>query len=154
MPPAILTVEVSRTIAQPADLVRRQFLDIAHHIRRGVHPGIAFTLHSQNETETRYQLAQSVLGWRLVDEYRSSLTSAGTVLGEVLSGSHAGMCTEIFFEATSPTQTFTRVRLQTPVSGWAKVFKPLYGAAIRWSLARALAQDGRDLDAGNYPSAV
>ena len=99
MPPAILTVEVSRTIAQPADLVRRQFLDIAHHIRRGVHPGITFTLHSQNETETRYQLAQSVLGWRLVDEYRSSLTSAGTVLGEVLSGSHAGMCTEIFFEA-------------------------------------------------------
>ena len=154
MSPALLTVEVSRTIEHPADLVRRQFLDIAHHIRRGVHPGITFTLHSQTATETRYQLAQSVLGWRLVDEYRSSLTNAGTVLGEVLSGSHAGMRTEIFFEATSPTQTFTRVRLQTPVGGWAKLFKPLYGAAIRWSLARALAQDGNDLDSGSYPSAA
>ena len=154
MSTAILTVEVSRTIAQPADLVRRQFLDIGHHIRCGVHPGITFTLYTQTATETHYQLAQSVLGWRLVDEYRSSLTSAGTVLGEVLSGSHAGMRTEIFFEAESATRTHTRVRLQTPVRGAAKLFKPFYAWAIRYSLARALAQDGRDLDAGSYPSAA
>jgi hypothetical protein len=150
--PYLLEVEVQRQIARSADIVRGQFMDIAHHIRRDVHPRLTFTVHTQSETEVLYSLSQTVCGWRLVDEYRSSLTPAGTVLGEVLSGSNAGMKTEIFFEPLSANTTHTRVRLSTPLHGWMKWIAPVYAWAVRRSLAQALEQDGRDLEAGHYPS--
>ncbi|MFI0545742.1 MAG: hypothetical protein ACH34Y_02320 [Brachymonas sp.] len=150
--PQVLEVEVQRQIGRGADVVRGQFMDIAHHIRQNVHPRLTFTLHTQNETEVLYSLTQSVCGCRLVDEYRSSLTPAGTVLGEVLSGSNAGMKTEIFFEPLSATVTHTRVRLTTPLQGWVRWLAPVYAWAVRRSLAHALEQDGHDLEAGHYPS--
>jgi hypothetical protein len=147
-------IEVQRSIAVPLDLVRRQFLDIAHHIRQNVHPGLQWSLHSQTNTEAYYRLTQRVLFWPLVDEYRSSLTSRGTVLGEVLSGSNAGMCTEIFFTAQGAKSTHTRVCLTVPRQGAVKWLGPLYATVVRLSLARALAQDAYDLESGRYPSAA
>jgi hypothetical protein len=150
----LLHVEVSRDIAQPADVLRRQFMDIAHHIRQGVHPGLIFKVHSQSASETLYSLEQRVCGWRLFDEYRSSITPSASVLGEVLSGSNAGMRTEIFFTPLDANNTHTRVHLSTPVRGIVKWIKPVYAWAVRRSLAQALAQDAQDVEAGNYPSAA
>jgi len=149
---SVLNVEVSKTIRKPVDVVRRQFMDIEHHVRVGVHPKITYEVHSQTAEECRFRLETRVLGLRQVDENVLRRMPDGSVLIEVLSGNNAGMRILHLFEPQGAGATTATLKLSIPVSGIKKLLKPLFGLGVRKTVADALEEDRRDLEERGYPA--
>lgn len=152
MSTSFINVAVSKIIHQPVDLVRRQFMDIEHHVRAGVHPRIRYVVHEQTDAGCRFRLETRVLGLAQADENVLRRMPDGSVVSEVLSGSNAGMRIVHLFEPQTPQATLATLQLQVPVRGIKKLFKPLFRIGIRWTLAKALEEDRRDLEERGYPA--
>jgi hypothetical protein len=152
MSASVVNLAVSKTILKPVDLVRRQFMDIEHHIKVGVHPRISYVVHSQTEEECHFRLETKVLGMMQADENVLRRMPDGTVVSEVLSGSNVGMRIVHVFEPQGPQATIATLKLQIPVSGIKKLFKPFFAVGVRRTVARALEEDRRDLEERGYPS--
>jgi hypothetical protein len=149
--PELLTTEVKKTIRKPLAVVAGQFGDIPHHVKRGVHHGIHYTVRSVDGETCRYEQRVRILGMMQVDENVIARQPDGSVVQETLSGTNVGMKISSFFRELGADATEVTVRVDVPKVGIKKLLAPLFNAAVRKTTEKALEEDREDIEVNGYP---
>lgn len=152
MPTPMLTTVVKKTICKPADVVARQFADIAHHVSRRVHPELNYVVHEQRDGFSRFQQRVRLLGMLQVDEISLGRRPDGSVVQETLSGTNAGMRISSRFTPLGESATEVTVTVEVPAVGVKRLLAPLFNAAVRKTTEKALEEDRIDLEERGYPA--
>lgn len=146
--------EVTRTIAirQPAELVRAQFGDVAHHARTGVHHGVSFTVIDERPEFCDYDQTTRMGPLRIRQSFRLPRDDPARQVNTLTAGAFAPG--SITFEITPGIET-TKVTatLRAPLHKPLSWFPSLLRRQLGRSLAKALEEDRRDLESGAYAAA-
>jgi hypothetical protein len=147
----VLVVSRSTHIARAIDVVRRHFSDVEHHWRNPVHPGVEFTPLDDPEGACRFRKTISILGIPIVDEVVLERHPDGSITEESVAGPNTGMRLVSRFRADGPERTATTLTVHMPLPGLKRLAAPWLRFFIARRLSRALDEDRRDLEGGNYP---
>jgi hypothetical protein len=145
-----LTVEYRGTIRRPRRAVMRQFCDIRHHTDANVHPDLTFTLLSDDNRCIRYRQEVTILGLRQRDEIVACANRDGTITADVVAGTNRGTRITQTFREEEPGSTSIVFRMDIPISGFRRLLKPAFAAAVRSTLAKAFEEDRVDLEERGY----
>ncbi|HYC42515.1 MAG TPA: hypothetical protein VEB70_05965 [Noviherbaspirillum sp.] len=148
---ALLTTEFSGTIRRPIDTVSRQFGDVHHHSTHHVHPDLTFTILSEQDEVCRFRQEVRLMGLKQADEIVQTRLPDGSIDSEVVAGTNQGMRMLQTFRQEGPEATTVKIRIEVPVSGVKKWFKPLFKAAVDSTLKKAFEEDRVDLEQRGYP---
>jgi hypothetical protein len=151
--PDILTTEFAGTIRQPIDIVSRQFGDIGHHSKNRVHPDLSFTILSEQDGTCHFRQEVRLMGMKQADEIVQKRLADGSLDSEVVAGTNMGMRLFQSFNPAGPGATEVRIRIEVPVSGVKKLFKPFFKAAVDSTVKKAFEEDRVDLEQKGYPRA-
>lgn len=150
----MITVEVSRTIRRPLDVVRKQFSDMRHHEAHSVHPHIKLTVLDEQDGVFRLKQEARLLGFLTqTDELTQKFLPNGELFSDVIQGANQGMQISQTFEAEGDGATRIRVCVRVPAVGAKKLLKPIFAFAIRKTVEKGLEEDRRDLEETGYPRA-
>jgi hypothetical protein len=147
----MLIIEVSKKIKRPVEVVRQQFGDIGHHARNRVHPRVKYTLLSEAEGVCRVRTEVRLLGLSQVDESVLRWEPNGELVSEVVSGDNAGSRVTHVFQVEGPDATIVHLKLEIPLRGLKKLFKPFSKFAVRQAVEKAFEEDRIDLEERGYP---
>lgn len=147
------TIDVQRSIsiAAPADIVRRQFGDVAHHAATGVHRGVRFEVIDDGPTRCRYRQVSRVGPLRFVQELDLNRRDDGRLVNTVVRGQFEGGTISFEVQPDGADRSTVLAHLQAEVSGLSAFAAPLLRRSVRGALDRALAEDREDLESGTYP---
>ena len=148
MPETIL-ITASLRMKAPVDLVRAQYRDIDHHIRRNVHPGIHYQWEQGSPGERKIRTTFRILG---VTQYDVSLLEDapdGSFVIHYIEGTNEGMVLRHEFV---PVDGGTDVRLSAdaPSTLARKLLGPLFKIGARQVMNKALREDKTDIEGGEY----
>ena len=147
-----LDVSASIEIHRDHATVRRQFADVAHHERSGVHRGVEFEVIADDGNLCRYRQTTRLGPLRLHQELQLARTDEGPLVNTVLNGQFHGGTISFDIQPAPADDGCVHVhaRLVTELHGASKLAAPLLRRSIRRSLGRALAEDKRDLEQHGY----
>ena len=148
----VLVLGASVHIARPIDVVRRHFSDVDHHTRNPVHPDVAFTPLTDSGHERRFRKTIRILGIPVVDEVVLRRQADGSITEDSVAGPSTGMRLVSRFRADGPDLTATTLTVEMPVRGLKRLAAPLLKRFVLRRLTKALDEDRRDLESGQYPS--
>ncbi len=140
----------SGVIDRPIDEVRAQFADMQYHVDQNVHPDIKFTLYENAGSTCRFKEEITVAGMRQVDEILNTVLPNGDVHSDYIGGMNKGGTLLVSFAHASLNSTRVSAELRIPLHGMKALFAPVLGLGAQAALAKAFAQDKRDLETGNY----
>jgi hypothetical protein len=145
-----IRVELEQRISRPADIVRAQAMDMAHHIQKNVHKDLKYTILQESSGRCRVRVETRLLGIKQVDELELQAHEDGTVSQSYVGGANEGLRLVFHFEPVAVGATLVHAFAEVPVRGWKKWVKPLLGSALRKLGQKALEEDRLDLEEGNY----
>jgi hypothetical protein len=148
----VVIVSASTHIARPIDVVRRHFTDVDHHVRHRVHPDVAFTPLADSGDECRFRKTIRILGIPVIDEVVLRRQADGSITEDSVAGPSTGMRLVSRFRADGPDLTATTLTVEMPLPGFKRLVAPLLRRLVLRRLIRALDEDRRDLERGQYPT--
>ncbi len=147
----LVVVEEEKLVARPVEVVRAQFVDMAHHARTGVHAALAFSDVRTEGPVCRLTARRRVLGMTQVDEIEVERFASGDSELRSVAGANAGLVIRQRFEAQGPGATRVSLRVELPARGWKALLAPLLKLGLRQDTRTALEEDRRDLEERGYP---
>ncbi len=140
------------TIARPPDLVARQFADVPHHERAGVHSSTAFQLLSDDD-ETVHYIQRSKIGPRTAEQtVHLDRRDPYHLINTFTDGPFAGSTLTFDIEAFDEEAARVTATLTPSKTALTRLLGPLLTIAIKRDLTAALDEDRQDLESGNYPN--
>ncbi|HEU0204571.1 MAG TPA: SRPBCC family protein [Burkholderiaceae bacterium] len=136
------------------ELVRRQFVDLEHHIRTNVHPKLSFKVLSQSATGARYVQEVTLLGIRQRDVFERQILPDGSIHDRSVEGFNKGGELRFGFApegAGTRVDVLIRVPLPPVVGG---LIRPLLEKQVRREVQTAIEEDRYDLEVRGYPAKV
>ena len=143
-------ITASIRIERPADEVRAHYRDIDHHIRNDVHPSIHYEWAPSEPGQRKIKTTFRILG---VPQYDISLledAEDGSFVVRYLEGSNAGTVLVHRFVPLGPSATEVQLFADAPSSIGRKLLGPLFVAGARQVMKKALIEDKRDLEKGDF----
>jgi hypothetical protein len=145
-----IRIQAETVIARPIDVVRAQFMDLAHHMDAGVHPTFQFSDVRKIEGGYRYKTCRRLLGMVHRDEYEQLAHGDGHVTSRVIAGTNEGLLLTDRFEAAPGGGTRVTATMELPVRGLLTLITPLVRMGAQRDLELALEQDRLDLEERGY----
>jgi hypothetical protein len=133
-----------------AEQARAQYRDIDHHIRNNVHPSIHYQWEPALPGERKIRTTFRILGVPQFDVSLLEDAPDGSFLIRYLEGSNAGMLLVHEFVEVEPGVTDVRLSADAPSTWGRRLLGPLFVIGARQVMKKALAEDKRDLERGDY----
>src|SRR4051812_7046156 len=149
MPEAIRVTASLRMNCTPAQ-ARAQYRDIDHHIRNNVHPSIRYQWEAAEPGQRKIRTTFRILGVPQFDVSLLEDAPDGSFLIRYLEGSNAGMLLVHEFVEVEPGVTEVRLSADAPATWGRRLLGPLFVIGARQVMKKALAEDKRDLERGDY----
>ena len=146
-----IVAQAEKIIARPVDVVRSQFVDMAHHASHPVHAALEVSNVRPQDGGCRFTGRRRVLGIAQEDEIEVLRQADGGSTLRSLSGSNAGLLITQAFESVDNDRTRVRTTVEMPVTGLLKLLAPLVRMGLQRDLANALEEDRIDLEQRGYP---
>lgn len=140
----------SCVIGRSIDEVRAQFADINYHVAQNVHSDIRVTVLQDEDGACRFTQETTVAGMRQADEIINTLLPNGDLHSDYVGGMNKGAALLVTFAQNGPHSTVVSADLRIPLSGPRALIAPIVGRGAQAALEKAIAQDKRDLESGNY----
>ncbi len=137
-------------ISSSPERVRAQYRDIDHHIRNNVHPSIHFEWEQGAPGERKVRSTFRILGLPQFDVALLEDAPDGSFLIRYLEGTNAGMIVEHRFVEVEPSVTEVQLCADAPSTLGRKILGPLFVIGARQVMKKALAEDKRDLEGGDF----
>lgn len=147
------TMDIRRSVSidAPADIVRRQFGDVAHHAATHVHRGVRFEVIDDEGGWCHYRQVTRVGPIRLTQEFDLELVDDGPLINTITRGQFEGGTISFHIEPDGTRRSTVEARLNAEVNGLAALAAPLLRRSVKRALDRALEEDRNDLESGTYP---
>jgi tellurite resistance protein len=145
-----IRITASLRIERPAEVVRQQYRDIDHHIRMNVHPDIRYQWEPAPPGHRKIRTTFRILGVPQYDVSELEDAEDGSFLIRYLEGTNAGMVLVHRFVPLGPEATQVELTADAPATLARKLLGPLFAAGARQVMRKALAEDKRDLEQGNF----
>lgn len=144
-------LEVIRSVVidRSAEIVRRQFADVAHHAQTHVHPRVAFEVLEDGDRCT-YSQRSSVGPLRLRQVFELDRTDTGPLVNRIVSGNFSGGAIVFRVEPLADHRSEVETTLTAPLPNALRPLAPLLRAVVGRQLAAALNEDRIDLEGGSY----
>lgn len=146
-----IVVSGEKVIGRPVDVVRSQFVDMAHHHSTRVHAGLQVSNVRPQPNGCRFTGRRRVFGMLQEDEIEVAQTPDGNSTLRSISGTNVGLLISQAFEAIDADRTRVRTTVEMPVDGVMKLLAPLVRIGLERDLASALEEDRYDLEQRGYP---
>ncbi len=146
------TLEVVRSVEvdRDAEVVRRQFADVAHHAATAVHRNVVFEVIEDDGVRCRYRQISRVGPLRLRQEMELDRNRSGPLVNKIVSGQFAGGSIAFDVGPRGADRSVVEARLTAPLTGVQRVVAPILRAQVGRQLAAALLEDKADLEHGAY----
>jgi hypothetical protein len=130
--------------------VREQYKDIDHHIRNNVHPSIHYQWEEAAPGERKIRTTFRILGLPQFDVSLLEDAPDGSLVIRYLEGTNAGMVLVHRFVEIEPGVTDVQLSADAPATLGRKILGPLFVVGARQVMKKALAEDKRDLEQGDF----
>jgi hypothetical protein len=130
--------------------VREQYKDIDHHIRNNVHPSIHYQWEQAAPGERKIRTTFRILGLPQFDVSLLEDAPDGSLVIRYLEGTNAGMVLVHRFVEIEPGVTDVQLSADAPATLGRKILGPLFVVGARQVMKKALAEDKRDLEQGDF----
>jgi hypothetical protein len=149
------TLEVVRSveIERDAEVVRRQFGDVAHHAATNLHRGVVFEVIDDDGSRCHYRQVSKVGPLKLRQEMTLDRTESGPLVNRIVAGQFAGGAISFDVRSAGEGRSVVEARLTAPRSFVLRVAAPILRAQVGKQLAAALVEDKADLERGAYGQA-
>jgi hypothetical protein len=137
-------------INSPVDRVREQYRDIDHHIRNNVHPSIHYQWEPAEAGERKIKTTFRILGLPQFDVSVLEDGADGSFVIRYLEGTNAGMVLVHRFVEVEPGVTEVQLSADAPATLGRKILGPLFIVGARQVMKKALAEDKRDIEQGDF----
>jgi hypothetical protein len=145
----VLEVTQRIVIDQPVARVQAQFGDVAHHASAGVHRGVTFVVVDECPEYCDYEQITRMGPARIRQSFRLERGDPACQVNVLTAGAFApGSITFEIVPANAATAVTATLR--APLRAPAAWFAPILRRVLGRSLAKALAEDRRDLESGEY----
>ena len=148
--PQAIRIAASLRMNCTADQARAQYRDIDHHIRNNVHPSIRYQWEPAATGERKIRTTFRILGVPQFDVSLLEDAPDGSFVIRYLEGSNAGMLLVHEFVEVEPGVTEVRLSADAPSTWGRRVLGPLFVIGARQVMKKALVEDKRDLERGQY----
>ena len=132
------------------DRVREQYRDIDHHIRNNVHPSIHYQWEQAAPGERKIKTTFRILGLPQFDVSLLEDAEDGSFIIRYLEGTNAGMVLVHRFVEVEPGVTEVQLSADAPSTLGRKILGPLFVVGARQVMKKALAEDKRDIEQGDF----
>src|SRR5437764_1043723 len=126
----VIEVSASLRMNRTPDVVRAQYWDIDHHIRKNVHPGILYKWEESKPGARKIRTEFRLLGMKQYDVSLLVDTPEGAFLIDYLEGANAG--TKLFHEFVpeGDSATLVRITAKVPAAWHRKLLGPLFKLGV------------------------
>lgn len=145
-----IQLQRSCVIQRPIEIVKSQYNDFEHHIAKGVHPGIQFTILGREGARQRIHSKFKVMGLPKTDESWVGYDASGMWVQEFTKGDFAGGTIKVKFTPEGQQATRVEAALDFPLKGMNRLMAPLVRRVVTQLSDKALEEDKRDLEQGGY----
>ena len=145
-----IRVTAALRINSSPDRVREQYRDIDHHIRNNVHPSIHYQWEPAGPGERKIKTTFRILGIPQFDVSLLEDAADGSFIIRYLEGTNAGMVLVHRFVEVEPGVTEVQLSADAPSTLGRKLLGPLFVVGARQVMKKALAEDKRDLEQGDF----
>jgi len=145
-----IRITASTRIKSTPSQVREQYRDIDHHIRNNVHPSIHYEWVPAAPGERKIKTTFRILGIPQFDVSLLEDGADGSFIIRYLEGTNAGMVLVHEFVEVEPGLTEVRLSADAPATLGRKLLGPLFVVGARQVMKKALAEDKRDLERGDF----
>ncbi len=121
-----------------------------HHIRNNVHPSIHYEWQPGDAGERKIRTTFRILGLPQFDVSRLEDADDGSFIIRYLEGTNAGMVLVHRFVEVEPGVTEVQLSAAAPSTLARKILGPLFVVGARQVMKKALAEDKRDLEQGDF----
>jgi hypothetical protein len=149
-----IRITANLRIKSPVDRVREQYRDIDHHIRNNVHPSIHYQWQEGAPGERKIKTTFRILGLPQYDVSLLEDAADGSFIIRYLEGTNAGMVLVHRFVKVEPGVTEVQLSADAPSTLGRKILGPLFVIGARQVMKKALAEDKRDLEQGDFRPGV
>jgi hypothetical protein len=149
-----IRITAALRIHSPPDRVREQYRDIDHHIRNNVHPSIHYEWEQGAPGERKIKTTFRILGLPQFDVSLLEDAPDGSFVIRYLEGTNAGMVLVHRFVEVEPGVTEVQLSADAPSTLGRKILGPLFVVGARQVMKKALAEDKRDLEHGDFRPGV
>lgn len=147
---AILEVVRSVEIDRDAEVVRRQFGDVAHHAAAGIHRDVVFEVIEDDGARCSYRQISTVGPLKLRQQVELDRTEHGPLVNRIVAGQFSGGAITFNVESHGDGRSLVEARLTAPLSPAMRMVAPFLRAQVGKQLAAALLEDKADLEVGAY----
>jgi hypothetical protein len=152
--PDTIHIAAALRINSPPDRVREQYRDIDHHIRNNVHPSIHYEWQPGAPGERKIKTTFRILGLPQYDVSLLEDAEDGSFVIRYLEGTNAGMVLVHRFVEVEPGVTEVQLSADAPSTLGRKILGPLFVVGARQVMKKALAEDKRDLEQGEFRAGI
>ena len=145
-----IRVTAALRINSSPDRVREQYRDIDHHIRNNVHPSIHYQWEPAGPGERKIKTTFRILGIPQFDVSLLEDGADGSFIIRYLEGTNTGMVLVHRFIEVEPGVTEVQLSADAPSTLGRKLLGPLFVVGARQVMKKALAEDKRDLEQGDF----
>ena len=145
-----IRVTAALRINSSPERVREQYRDIDHHIRNNVHPSIHYEWEPGGPGERKIKTTFRILGIPQFDVSLLEDGADGSFIIRYLEGTNAGMVLVHRFVEVEPGVTEVQLSADAPSTLGRKLLGPLFVVGARQVMKKALAEDKRDLEQGDF----
>jgi hypothetical protein len=145
-----IRITASLRIERPAAVVREQYRDIDHHIRNNVHPDIRYAWETAPPGHRRIRTTFNILGVPQYDVSELEDAADGSFVIRYIEGTNSGMVLVHRFVPVGPNATEVELVADAPATLSRKLLGPLFVSGARQVMRKALAEDKRDLEQGDF----
>jgi hypothetical protein len=145
-----IRITAALRINSSPDRVREQYRDIDHHIRNNVHPSIHYQWEQGAPGERKIKTTFRILGLPQFDVSLLEDADDGSFIIRYLEGTNAGMVLVHRFVEVEPGVTEVRLSADAPSTLGRKILGPLFVVGARQVMKKALAEDKRDIEQGDF----
>ena len=149
-----ILITASLRIDRPADEVRAQYRDIDHHIRNNVHPSIHYGWEPAPPGQRKIRTTFRILGVPQFDVSLLEDAEDGSFVIRYLEGTNAGMVLVHQFVPIGEASTDVRLSATAPSTLGRKLLGPLFVVGARQVMKKALFEDKRDLEKGEFQAGI
>lgn len=152
MPENQIVISTGLRIDRKPTEVRAQYRDIDHHIRNNVHPGIQFRWEESKPGERKVRTEFRLLGKKQYDVTMLVDVPDGSFVIDHLEGANAGtkIVHEFLAVEGAPDATDVRITVNAPATWVRRLLGPLFKAAVKQIIRKALREDKADLEGRGF----
>lgn len=148
-----IVVRGEKVIARPIDVVKAQFVDMAHHEQTRVHGAIEISNARRDGGLCRFTSRRRMFGRLEESENEIVVHPDGNSTVHTVSGPNRGLVLRQTFEADGSESTRVRIEIEVPLKGMLRLLAPIVRKTVERDLAVALEEDRVDLEVRRYQPA-